>query len=92
MAIQMDPVLGHWYRDTRGRYLQVTGISGRQGKVEMRYHDGRAEEVSLDEWDDLSLQTLGEAPDGLEARLSDEELRQATGWGERSPDDFPSRG
>lgn len=92
MAIQMDPVLGHWYRDGRGRFLQVTGLSGRQGLVEVRYHDGRAEELPLEEWDDLSLQAVGDLPEGLNGGLDDEELRRATGWGERSPDDFPNRG
>jgi len=81
---------GHWYRDADDRQLQVTQVDTKEGLFEIRYNDGQKERHPLAAWRELRLVKAEEAwTDGPATdTLSNEEFRRATGWAEKSPDDF----
>ncbi len=88
MPTHVQPVAGRWYYDTDGgRRLQVTRIDEEDELIEARFEDGRTERYRRSTWQDLRLQPQDE--DDGSGSLSNEAYRRATGWAEKSPDDFP---
>ena len=92
MPAHIQPVEGRWYYDAGGgRKLQVTRVDEQGKLIEARFEDGRTEWYPQAAWHKLRLEPQAEG--GLQGRssddLSDEEYRRATGWAEKSPDDFP---
>lgn len=95
MATDMEPVISNWYYDAdEERTFEVIRFEEDEELVEVRYGDGDVVELALDAWYDMNLEPG--APSGDldlgEEDLDDEQLRRATGWGEKSPDDFDERG
>lgn len=92
MPTPTEPIKGRWYYDTQaGRKLQVTWIDEDDRLVEARYEDGHTKFYPQAEWQTLQLEP--QADEDLSSRrgsnLSNEDYRRATGWAEKSPDDFP---
>ncbi len=88
MPTQVQPVAGRWYYDAAGgRRLQVTRIDENDEFIEARFEDGSIERYQRSAWQALPLQPQGE--DDSSGYLSNEAYRRATGWAEKSPDDFP---
>lgn len=92
MPTHVQPIKGHWYYDaTDGRKLQVTWVDEEDMLVEARFEDGHTEYYPETAWRQLQLEPVADnrSTGGLGSAFSDEEYRRATGWGEKSPDDFP---
>lgn len=90
MPAQLEPIKGRWYYDAQaGRNLQVTWVDEDDMLIEARFEDGRTEYYPESAWNALHLEPHDDgAPQG-DGDLSDDEFRRATGWAEKSPDDFP---
>lgn len=92
MPTPVEPIKGRWYYDAQaGRKLQVTWVDEDDLLIEARFEDGHTEFYPQAEWRALELeQALGEDPPPARGSdLSNEDYRRATGWAEKSPDDFP---
>lgn len=90
MAMYVQLVEGRWYQDANGEKQQVALVDEKDMLFEVRFEDGRTERYPLAAWRELELVATedhwvpGHSSDGL----SNEEYRRATGWAEKSPDDF----
>jgi hypothetical protein len=92
MPTHVQPVEGRWYYDANGgRKLQVTRVDEDDMLVEARFEDGHTERYPQAAWRELQLEPQAEDrhPGSASSGLSDEDYRRATGWAEKSPDDFP---
>lgn len=88
MPLQTRPVAGRWYRDLDAeRRFLVTWVDADETLIEARFENGEQEQFPVAAWQDLRLEP---EPDDTEMnRLSDEAFRRATGWANKTPDDFP---
>ncbi len=92
MPASVEPVKGRWYYHPQtGRRLQVTWVDKGTELVEACDENGHTEFYPQAEWHALELEPQTDEPLLGEPRrdLSNEEYRRATGWAEKSPDDFP---
>lgn len=56
------PVIGHWYRRSNGSLFEVVAIDEDDSTVELQYFDGTVDEVDVDSWMRMLIETVG-APD-----------------------------
>lgn len=58
-----NPVIGHWYRQTDGRLFEVVAVDEDDATVEVQHFDGTLDEVELDTWPGLLIETVGAPED-----------------------------
>ncbi|CAN5344233.1 hypothetical protein BH24PSE2_BH24PSE2_11300 [soil metagenome] len=56
------PVVGDWYRKPRGNLFEVVAIDEDDGTVEVQHFDGTVEEIDIEAWHEMVLDTA-EAPE-----------------------------
>lgn len=56
------PVIGHWYRRSNGSLFEVVAVDEQDGTVELQYFDGTIDELDLETWPKLLIESAG-APD-----------------------------
>jgi hypothetical protein len=72
MPMDAEPVVGARYEDSDGRSFEVAGLDEDEATVQLRYPDGRAEEIDLDAWYEMDLeQVAAPGEDGAEADEED---------------------
>lgn len=58
MPNELDPVVGQWYlhRD-KGAMFRVVAVDARSGSTEIQNFDGDVEELELDAWGEMEIET-----------------------------------
>jgi hypothetical protein len=56
------PVIGHWYRRSNGSLFEVVAVDLQDLTVELQFFDGTIDEVDLETWPKLLIESTG-APD-----------------------------
>ena len=73
MDNEIEPTVGNWYQDLiNGRVFQVVALDEDEAQVELQHSDGDIEELSLDEWHSMDVEST-EAPDDWSGPLDDVE-------------------
>ncbi len=56
-----EPIVGIWYEDMEtGRIFQVLDYTASDDVIDIQYDDSSIDEISLDEWDEMELETTDE--------------------------------
>ena len=64
MATEMDPIINSWYRDRESnRVFEVVAIDEDDGTIEIQYFESEVEEIDIDNWYELSLETIAAPED-----------------------------
>jgi len=57
------PVIGHWYRRNNGNLFEVVAIDEEDATVDLQYFDGTIDEIDLDRWPLLLIESVGAPED-----------------------------
>ncbi|MGH8222854.1 MAG: DUF6763 family protein [Woeseiaceae bacterium] len=57
------PVIGHWYRRSNGNLFEVVAIDEQDSTVDLQYFDGTIDEIDLDRWMNLLIESVGAPED-----------------------------
>jgi hypothetical protein len=58
-----DPEIGAWYEQFRGQLFRVVALDEDGGTVEVQYFDGTVEELDLEYWPELLLDSAAAPED-----------------------------
>lgn len=58
-----NPVIGHWYRHPDGRLFEVVAVDDNDATVEVQHFDGTLDELELDNWAGLIIESVGAPED-----------------------------
>ena len=59
----VDPIIGNWYRNQdTGNDFEVVALDEDAQTIEIQYFDGEVEELDLDAWYELAIESI-EAPE-----------------------------
>jgi hypothetical protein len=74
MDNEIEPKVGSWYQNlVNGQVFQVVSLDEDAALVELQHADGDVEEISLDEWHTMDLEST-DAPDDWTGPIDDPEL------------------
>lgn len=74
MAIDVEPIIGNWYRAAeQGQIFEVIALDEDNDLIEVQYFDGSVDAFDLDAWDELEVEPI-EAPEDWTGPL--DELEQ----------------
>jgi len=61
---RLQPIVGHWYshRD-KGEVFQVVALDENSGTIEIQEFDGDLDEVDIDEWRSLAVESAAQPED-----------------------------
>ena len=62
MAVEY-PLVGHWYRQFNGALFEVVAVDEQDRTVELQHFDGTLDEIELESWHNLLLETVGAPED-----------------------------
>lgn len=62
MAVEY-PQVGHWYRQHNGALFEVVAVDEKDHTVELQHFDGTLDEVELESWPNLLIETVGAPED-----------------------------
>ncbi|MCC6136939.1 MAG: hypothetical protein LM550_07205 [Candidatus Contendobacter sp.] len=55
----VDPIIGNWYRNQEtGNDFEVVALDEDAHTIEIQYFDGEIEELDLDDWYDLAIESI----------------------------------
>ncbi len=57
------PVIGHWYRRSNGTLFEVVALDEEDGTVELQFFDGTIDDVDLETWPSLLIETVSAPED-----------------------------
>lgn len=64
MATELYPVVNSWYRDKETeRVFEVVALDEDDGTIEIQYFEGEIEELDIDNWYELSLNSIAAPED-----------------------------
>jgi hypothetical protein len=61
MAVEY-PLIGHWYRHPNGSLFEVVAVDEEDATVELQHFDGTLDEVDLEAWPALLIESV-DAPE-----------------------------
>jgi len=74
MSNEADPILGCWYRHLdKGQEFCVVALDEQNGSVEIQNFDGDLQEIDMEEWRQMELETI-EEPENWSGALDIAEL------------------
>jgi hypothetical protein len=74
MPIQQPPAVSQWYKhQDKGQEFQVVSIDEDEGTVEIQHFDGDVEELDIDTWYELEIETI-EPPEDWTGPMDDIEV------------------
>jgi hypothetical protein len=83
MSEQPQPVVGKWYLDAElDEQFRVVAIDEEREVVEIKYLNGEGDEIELQAWSDLDLETAEPPEEESDDEDEDEEPRESR-WSER---------
>jgi hypothetical protein len=56
------PVIGHWYRRSNGSLFEVVAVDEKDATVDLQYFDGTIDEIDMDRWAQLLIESV-DAPE-----------------------------
>ena len=62
MATEYEPRIGDWYRTINGDNFEIVALDPDDSTLEIQYFDGTVEELDLETWYELDLESV-EAPE-----------------------------
>jgi hypothetical protein len=62
MAVEY-PQVGHWYRHPGGNLFEVVALDETDATVELQHFDGTLDEVELESWPTLLIESVGAPED-----------------------------
>jgi hypothetical protein len=62
MAVE-NPVIGRWYRYPDGRLFEVVAVDEEDSTIELQHFDGTLDEVEVDTWTNLLIESVGAPED-----------------------------
>lgn len=62
MAVQY-PQVGHWYRQFNGNLFEVVALDEKDATVELQHFDGTLDEIDLESWGNLLVESVGAPED-----------------------------
>lgn len=62
MAVEY-PQVGHWYRQSNGALFEVVAVDEKDYTVELQHFDGTLDEIELETWPNLLIETVGAPED-----------------------------
>lgn len=69
MPTEVDPIVDNWYQHLdKGQRFVVLDVNDDDGLIEVQHFDGDLEEISMEEWYELDLDTA-EAPENWSGPL-----------------------
>ena len=69
MPTEVDPIVDNWYQHLdKGQRFQVVDFNADEGVVEVQHFDGDLEEIPIEDWYELDLDTA-EAPENWSGPL-----------------------
>jgi len=90
MRERIEPRVGNWYQFAEGgQRFEVVAVDEENDTVEMQHFDGDLEEVDLDQWYELELESIEEPEDWTgpmddierdDLGYSDEEFHPGEDW------------
>lgn len=57
------PMIGHWYRRSNGNLFEVVAVDETDGTIELQHFDGTLDEIDLENWPNLILESVGAPED-----------------------------
>jgi len=57
------PQIGHWYRRTNGSLFEVVALDQDDDTVEVQFFDGTIDQIDLESWPNLLLESVGAPED-----------------------------
>ena len=82
MAIDNDPILGHWYQHLdKGHKFTVVAIDEEKRLVEIQHFDGDLEEIELESWYEMEIEQV-EAPEDWTGPMDELENEDLLGYTE----------
>lgn len=57
------PKVGEWYKDLNGDRFEVVAIDEDDATVDVQYFDGTVEELDIDTWDELGVESVAPPED-----------------------------
>lgn len=64
MNNMLSPVIGNWYRNIEdGREFEVVAYDEEDATIEIQYFESEVEELDLDTWDELVLESMAAPED-----------------------------
>lgn len=71
MPYDIDPIAGNWYEiKGKGQKFEVVAVDEDSGMVEIQYFDGDLEEIDIDAWSELDLESI-EPPEDWTGPMDD---------------------
>ncbi|HWP94920.1 MAG TPA: DUF6763 family protein [Gammaproteobacteria bacterium] len=52
------PRVGEWYKNAAGDSFEIVAIDEEDGTIEVQYFDGAVEELDLESWDELGVESI----------------------------------
>lgn len=85
---EINAIVGEWYQTDTGERFEVVAIDEEEATIEIQYFNGDVEELDIDAWSSISLQSIP-APEDWSGPFDDLE-RDDFGDTERPyhPDDY----
>jgi hypothetical protein len=64
MSNRLQPTVGHWYnRLEKGQLFQVVALDEQSGTIEIQEFDGDLDEIDLEEWRQMSIESAAPPED-----------------------------
>ena len=71
MVTQLDPIIGNWYQQQEsGQTFEVVAVDADEGTVDIQHFDGDIEELSVDGWYQLDIES-SEPPEDWTGAIDD---------------------
>ena len=82
MAIDNDPIVGHWYQHLdKGYKFTVVAVDDEKGLVEIQHFDGDLEEADMDIWYEMEIEQV-EPPEDWTGPMDELENEDQLGYTE----------
>lgn len=59
----VEPTIGSWYADARGRRFEVVAVDEAAGTVEVQFFDGAVAEYDMESWNAMLLEAIAAPED-----------------------------
>lgn len=59
----LSPVVGNWYKDNEDRVFEVVSFDEEDRYIEIQYFEGEIDEMDLDGWESLSVESVAAPED-----------------------------
>ena len=88
MSTEVEPLANSWYTDLETEEeFRVVAVDEDEGIVEIQYQDGELEQIDLDVWNEMDIETSAAPDDWEEGDEDDEGEDEDDDWNEEEDED-----